>query len=146
MKTKNDNNILKLLGKEDEPFEVVVAPLACKYTVRLNEAFSHSSQFDQIVDTLVKVMEDKNADPKTKESAASNVLRHLSTMAEQKNKDEIARKVAEIRIRGSKGMGTTVDEDTGPLLDFDNIDERFANQEPLEVEYTETEIENEEGT
>lgn len=87
---------------------------------------------EEAVQILMGIAKDKTADVKERRQAASSVLDHLNKMVDQRNKDELTRKIAEYRIRGASGNFSAVpaeaeDEDDTPILEFDKIPKEFED-------------------
>lgn len=93
-------------------------------------------ELTKMIDVLVGIAEDKTADTKERRSAAEAVVGYHSKAVEQRNKDEITRKIAEVRVRGISGGGSTEEDDDTPVLDFDNIAEEFRDNSEQDKETT----------
>lgn len=83
---------------------------------------------EEMVSVLVEIATNTEVDPKERRMAAQNLLDVHVRMIDIRSKDEITRKIAEVKIRGVNGGGDADDDDT-PTLDFDNISEEFREVE-----------------
>lgn len=79
----------------------------------------HSSD---AVQALVKLLTDKDSEPKIRLQAATALLELQVKVADKISSDQIARLIAEVKLNptGSKRL-TTDDEDSTPLVDFGTV-------------------------
>lgn len=108
----------------------------------LDKAIKKSAKcVEEMLDVLADVATNKNNDPKERRAAAKDYLDFHAKIIEQRNKDEITRKIAEVRVRGVLGGGSTDDDDT-PQLDFENIHPDFRDNQTVEMPDTNKELDN----
>lgn len=94
----------------------------------LDDAIKKSSkELAKMIDVLVEIATNDKNDVKERRAAAKDVLDFNVKSVEQRNKDEITRKIAEVRVRGINGGGSTEDEEEMAALDFDTIPVEFRN-------------------
>lgn len=77
-----------------------------------------AKELEDIINRLLKLTESQ--DEKVAQKACESLLDYYAKMVEQKDRDEIQRRLAHIRYGGGKTL-TTEEEDDTPAIDFDNI-------------------------
>lgn len=75
-----------------------------------------AKEAETIVKRLLVLID--SADEKIAKDACDILLKHLASMSEQRDRDEIQRRLAHIKYGGGKTFET---EDDTPLVDFTNI-------------------------
>jgi hypothetical protein len=94
-----------------------------------------AKHIEDVMEALAKIATDENASNSERTNAGKIFMENMSRMVEQRNKDDVTRKIAEIRVRGNIGAGSTAEEDDseGAIIDFDTINPEFANNEQQEI-------------
>ncbi len=84
-----------------------------------------------VMNTLAEIVQHKDSTNSEKIKAGEILLNNYTKMVEQRNKDEITRKIAEIRVNNGAGSGSTEDDeeadDDTPLIDFNNVAAEFKD-------------------
>lgn len=76
-----------------------------------------AKELESIIEKLVQLTESK--DEKISKGACESLLDYMCKMTEQRDRDEIQRRLAHIKYGG--GARTLETEDDTPLIDFGNI-------------------------
>jgi hypothetical protein len=87
-------------------------------------------EVEDVMSRLADIVQSENATNSEKIKAGDIYLANYTKMVEQRNKDEITRRIAEIRVNNGAGSGSTADDeedDNSPLLEFDDIPAEFQN-------------------
>jgi hypothetical protein len=66
-------------------------------------------------------------DERVRMLAAEKLLKFYTDSAKDVNEDELKRLLLEVKLRGTAGAGSTVEDDDTPALDFDNISQEFRD-------------------
>lgn len=82
---------------------------------------------EDAVKLLVDIVKDETLDVKFRATYAEKLLTHLASMVDQKNKDQINRMIAEIKVKpGGATKQLELDEEddnSPPILDFSTVRE-----------------------
>jgi predicted ArsR family transcriptional regulator len=81
---------------------------------------------EEMIAVLMELALNKDVEPKERRMAAQGLLDMHVKMVDIRSKDEITRKIAEVKVRGVSNGGET-DEDLVEL-DFDNIDKSYVQE------------------
>lgn len=95
-----------------------------------------AKHIEDVMEALANIATSKDATNNERTAAAKEFMTNMNRMVEQRNKDDIQRKIAEIRVRGSVGGGSTADdeEDDMAVIDFDTIPDEFKDSEAKNAE------------
>lgn len=78
-----------------------------------------AKELEDIISRLLKLTQSE--DEKIAQKACESLLDHYAKMVEQKDRDEIQRRLAHIRYGDGSKTLTMEDDDSAPAIDFDNI-------------------------
>jgi hypothetical protein len=74
-------------------------------------------------------------DERVRMIAAEKLLKFYADMANDVRQDEIKALLLEIKVGGLIGQGSTAEDDSTPVLDFDNLNPEFANQDVQDAQF-----------
>lgn len=96
-----------------------------------------AKEIEKMIDVLAEIATNATNDVKERRAAAKDVLDFHVKSVEQRNKDEITRKIAEVRVRGVHGSGSTEDDDDTPDVNFGDILPEFRGNDVSDVDVNE---------